>query len=80
MMEKSMTKLGCHNVQQKRKYFFYQVRDLAKFKAWLPNEFHSLYPDPQKLDDGEDEDDDQEDEDDDDQDEDDEDDGEKQSQ
>jgi hypothetical protein len=23
-----------------------KVADLAKFKAWLPREFHSLYPDP----------------------------------
>jgi hypothetical protein len=23
-----------------------KVKDLAKFKAWLPKEFHSLYPDP----------------------------------
>jgi hypothetical protein len=23
-----------------------KVRDLSWFKKWLPNEFHSLYPDP----------------------------------
>jgi hypothetical protein len=23
-----------------------KVADLAKFKAWLPSEFHALYPDP----------------------------------
>ena len=23
-----------------------KVKDLAKFRAWLPKEFHSLYPDP----------------------------------
>ena len=23
-----------------------KVRDLSRFKKWLPNEFHSLYPDP----------------------------------
>ena len=26
-----------------------KVRDLAKFKQWLPLEFHSLYPDPPVL-------------------------------
>jgi hypothetical protein len=26
-----------------------KVRDLAKFKPWLPKEFHSLYPDPPPL-------------------------------
>ena len=67
-----------------------QVRDLAKFKAWIPNEFHSLYPDPpatlgrkRKRDDGDEEDDDDEedeDEDEDDQDEGDEDDDEEERQ
>ena len=26
-----------------------KVRDLAKFKQWLPKEFHSLYPDPKAV-------------------------------
>ena len=30
-------------------YTHLKVKDLAKFRAWLPKEFHSLYPDPRRM-------------------------------
>jgi hypothetical protein len=47
---KKVTKIetahGCRRGDVNTCLFSLQVKDLAKFKAWIPKEFHSLYPDP----------------------------------